>query len=50
MRCKNCNREYYIKWMEDDKGNLYPVACGDKEIEEFANEIIEYSKLTRRKL
>lgn len=49
--CSNCNTVYFIKWekLETDE-KMVPTCCSNLSIQEFENEIIEYSLSNKRKL
>lgn len=50
FRCAKCGTEYYIKWVKNKEGKIIPVCCGDTDIKDVANDIINFSKSQRRKI
>lgn len=50
LRCADCGTEYYIKWIENEAGDLIPVCCDDHDIDIVVNNIIEISNSQRRNL
>lgn len=49
LKCKNCKREFFPKWIQD--GDDLVLIAGDEESKiEFEEEIINYSLSNRRNL
>jgi hypothetical protein len=46
----DCNREYYIKWVENSEGKTVPVCCGEGDIDKVAKNIINISTKKRRNI
>ena len=50
LRCMDCNTEYYIRWVKNDKGKIIPICCSDIDIDSVANNIMILSESLRRDL
>jgi hypothetical protein len=46
----DCNREYYIKWVENSEGKIIPVCCGESEIDKVAKNIMDISTKGRKNI
>lgn len=51
--CEKCNTKYFIRWVPkglEDNSKLIPITTSTDVIEQFQNDIIEYSQRYKRKL
>ena len=50
MMCNECKTQYFIKWIENEEGDIVPTCCGDNEKQKIIEEISSFAKNTRREL
>ena len=52
MKCKNCGKQFYIKWVpknEEEPDNLIPVCIEKEELNSIGNKIIDFAKSYKNK-
>jgi hypothetical protein len=50
FRCMDCNREYYIKCVENSEGETVPVCCGESDVDRVVDNIIDISPRKRKNI
>ena len=50
FRCMDCNREYYIKWVENSEGKIIPVCCGESDLDKVVENIININTKGRKNI
>lgn len=48
MICKECNTEYFVKWIKNFDETLVPVCVSKDEITKFEKEIVQFAMQNKR--